>query len=350
MSEQALPHMRAQGMGLVVPQMQAHVRGVDGDWLEAFLAARGRERRRGRSGVRKPVSRNTLLANRRDVEVFARWYADFTGREFTPDQMDGWTLGQYQAWTRGVAKKSAGTWNRYVASLSVFVEWAQAAGYLAGEVDPLECIYQVKEVKKAPRWLGNGEFHDLMRALEQGVHGANTVLRKEQALETRAMAALMVFAGLRVGEVVGLELDDIQLREKGEKGREGKGCVRVRSGKGDKDAEVQLNTDAARMVRPWVELCRQRGKMRLFELTTRAVEVRFAELGREAGVEDLTPHRLRHTCCKRMVDAGVPLSTVRVIMRHEKIETTAAYAEPGEEDLQEAVEKVSQGKMARRGV
>jgi len=62
-----------------------------------------------------------------------------------------------------------------------------------------------------------------------------------------------------------------------------------------------------------------------------------AELGRRAGVE-VTPHMLRHTFAKNLVDAGVTLEKVAMLLGHSSLNTTKIYTIPGEADLQAAVE------------
>ena len=69
----------------------------------------------------------------------------------------------------------------------------------------------------------------------------------------------------------------------------------------------------------------------------RAVK-RFA---RVAGLENVTPHILRHTFGKSLLDNGVTLEKVATLMGHSNLNTTRIYTTPGEEDLIEAVEAIS---------
>jgi integrase/recombinase XerC len=64
--------------------------------------------------------------------------------------------------------------------------------------------------------------------------------------------------------------------------------------------------------------------------------------GRKIGLE-VSPHVLRHTFAKRLVDAGVPLPIVARLLGHNSIKTTAIYVEPGQEDLAKAVELLPGG-------
>ena len=61
----------------------------------------------------------------------------------------------------------------------------------------------------------------------------------------------------------------------------------------------------------------------------------------DARLEDVTPHTLRHTFGKNLVDAGVPLDRVAQLLGHESVDTTRIYTTPSEQDLQREVEKVA---------
>jgi site-specific recombinase XerD len=68
-----------------------------------------------------------------------------------------------------------------------------------------------------------------------------------------------------------------------------------------------------------------------------------AQLGKVAGIEGLTPHVLRHTFAKNLVDAGVGLEKVADLLGHRRLETTRIYTRPGERDLERAVEAIVAG-------
>ena len=61
----------------------------------------------------------------------------------------------------------------------------------------------------------------------------------------------------------------------------------------------------------------------------------------DARLEAVTPHTLRHTFGKNLVDAGVPLDRVASLLGHESVDTTRIYTTPSEQDLQQEVEKIA---------
>jgi integrase/recombinase XerC len=155
-------------------------------------------------------------------------------------------------------------------------------------------------------------------------------------LRDAAIVRLILFAGLRVGEIVQLRLSDVTLDER-------KGSVVVREGKGTKRREIPLNSRVRKAmleylrVRPDIEIndlfLGQRGEGIQSKTVQRAVQ-RFAG---EAGLENVTPHVLRHSFAKALIDNGVSLEKVATLLGHSNLNTTRIYTTPGERDLEEAV-------------
>ena len=156
-------------------------------------------------------------------------------------------------------------------------------------------------------------------------------------LRDAAIVKLILYAGLRVGEIVQLNMTDIILDER-------KGTVTVREGKGTKRREIPLNAKARKallaylQMRPDVEsnqlFLGQRNEGVRNKTVQRAVQ-RFANV---AGVENVTPHTLRHSFAKALIDAGVSLEKVATLLGHSNLNTTRIYTTPGEQDLSDAVD------------
>jgi len=221
-------------------------------------------------------------------------------------------------------KRKPATVNNTLDALSSFFTWAKGAGIV--QADPTDGVRRAREERGAPRWLTRRDVGALVRTVQK--YGS----RRDQALVT-----LLLHTGLRVSEAVALRVEDVTIRERS-------GYVVVRRGKGDKYREVPLNVTVRRVLQDW--LAAHPGGPWLFPgrggapLTRWAVEKMFARLGRLAGVE-VTPHKLRHTFCKMLVDAGESLDRVAVLAGHSNLNTTARYTRPGAEDLERAVEKLA---------
>lgn len=274
--------------------------------------------------------KKTVRAYLSDLKQFGLFYENSSEDRFSPDLLTNYDLRRFREWSLHEEKVSAATWNRRLATLRVFVEFAREAGY-ALELDPLEGIQAMKVMQKPPKWRTAAEFHRLMRVVEQQINTANTKLRKYRSRRDGAAVALMVYAGLRIGEVAALEWADIEISER-------KGSVIVRDGKGGKEREVPLSKEARRLIEPHRAQCSEQD---VFQISERALQKQVAKLGKLAKIENLTPHQLRHTFGKRMADAGVRLEVIQALMGHEKLETTMLYIQPGWEDLEDAVDAVN---------
>lgn len=290
----------------------------------------------GFEGWLRGTGRNerTVRAYLADVRSFALWFEGENREGFEVGKVTSFDLLGYRRWSIEEERVSPATWNRRRASLLVLVRWARDEGVLA--YDPAADLKGQAEVDQAPRWLSKEEYGRFMRQVERLANGVRSEAGRRQALRDQAVVALMVWAGLREGEVCELRREDVQVSER-------KGKVVVRHGKGEKYREVPLNEKARRAVKGWLDVCTQTGPLFIGKqgerLQARGVQRRVAEIGRLAGV-DVTPHQLRHTFAKRLLDKGGQLTEVKDLMGHSRLETTARYVKPGWEDLEYAVERI----------
>ena len=151
-----------------------------------------------------------------------------------------------------------------------------------------------------------------------------------------AIVKLIFYAGLRVGEIIQLRLSDIILDER-------KGSVIVREGKGTKRREIPLNVKARKamldylQVRPEIEsnylFLGQRNEGIKSKTVQRSV-TRFTD---PIGLRDVTPHTLRHTFAKSLIDSGVSFEKVATLLGHSNLNTTRIYTTPGIQDLEDAI-------------
>ena len=259
-------------------------------------------------------SARTVDSYLQDVRQFASWFFDVNGQEFEPALITGVDL---RAWReRSLNEVAAATWNRRRISLSVFCEFAVSIG-----------------------WLSYNPFSGVERAdqVELAVNGARTDAWKSQALRDQAIILLMVQAGLREGEVCALDVQDVEINERS-------GRVTIRRGKGDKRRQVPLNAEVRRAVKAWLEDSgRVAGALFVSKhgsrLGVRSVQRMVSELARRAGVE-ATPHSLRHSFAKRLLDEQTPLTVVSKLLGHSRLETTARYVQPGWSDFELAVARL----------
>ncbi len=115
--------------------------------------------------------------------------------------------------------------------------------------------------------------------------------------------------------------------------------MEVRQGKGGRRRVIPLTLTARQALQRWRDAQQPGPTARLFPLTLRAVQKLLARLSRQAGLDrPVTPHMLRHTFAKQLVDAGVPLDRVAALAGHASLSTTARYTRPTQADLERVVE------------
>ncbi|WP_034630933.1 tyrosine-type recombinase/integrase [Desulfotruncus alcoholivorax] len=267
------------------------------------------------------LSRRTIRTYITTLNRFTKWIEQVYG-EFDVAAITPLDVADYRRYLNQKGKKPA-TVNHALDVLNCFFAWANAEGNV--QTNPVAGIKRMREQKNAPRWLGRRELGALIRAVQK--YGKSRDI---------ALVMLLIHTGLRISEAVSLRQGDIVLRERS-------GLVRVRQGKGDKYREVPLNITVRRVLDgyigetkgEWLFPSRRGG-----HISTRAAENILTKYGRLAGL-DVTPHMLRHTFGKMLVDAGESLDRVAALMGHSNLNTTARYTRPSAQDLEYAVEKLA---------
>ena len=134
-------------------------------------------------------------------------------------------------------------------------------------------------------------------------------------LKHQAMLTTLYAAGLRVSELVGLRVADLDSQRM---------VIRVRQGKGNKDRYVMLSPMLLELLRAyWKE---RRPKERLFPVTVRCVQRMCAAMARKAKLaKRVSPHTLRHSFATHLLENGENIRKIQVLLGHRNVQTTARY-------------------------
>lgn len=263
-------------------------------------------------GQRSPA---TVAAYARDLADFASWYLEAAGELPEPGLVTELDLAEYRQHLLSRAKPA--TVNRRLAALAAWLEWAFEKGLAARR--PKMPRY-VRRERLAPRALSRREQNAMLRAVER--HGS---------ARDRAVVYVLLFCGLRVGELVALRVEDVELKD-----RHGK--IRV-AGKGAKFREVLVPAAARKALKDYLGQEERAGFPRA---EGAAHGPRRAADAQEARVScpdrGPKPHVLRHTCATNLLNSGVDLVKVAAILGHENLNTTMVYTRPTFEDLLRAVD------------
>ena len=218
------------------------------------------------------------------------------------------------------------TVNRALVSLSLFCQWALEQGRLV--TNPVLGIKPISRKELAPHWLTRQQQAAFVRAVQ-----------KQQNLRDLAIVGLMLHAGLRVSEVCALNRCDLVLRPRS-------GTVTVRYGKGNKQRVVPLNVTIRRILTDYLASLPNHQQV-LFtsrlssHFSVRGIQHLVKRYGYDSKIEHVSPHILRHSFCKNLIDTGVSLDRVALLAGHSSLEVTRRYTTPSEQDLQKAVERLA---------
>jgi integrase/recombinase XerC len=287
-------------------------------------------------------SEHTVAAYAGDVAAFFAWLAERLDKNAEPIEVTVFDLKKYREYLLDQGRKPAGI-NRRLAALRTFFNWAIEKELAT--TNPVQTLQGVKQDRRVPKALSSQKVYRLQRTAagqrQLAVAKAGEAITPSviAALRDEAVLNLLLYTGLRVGEVAALRLDDVALNGKAAK-------VIVRSGKGMKYRELPLHKEARQALAAYLKARPSDQGDQLFlgqrgPLGARGIQMQLAALGHAANVE-VTPHMLRHTFATRLLrEAGADLVTVASLLGHASIATTQIYTQPGEAEKVKAVEKLA---------
>jgi len=292
--------------------------------------------------VERGLAPNTLQAYRRDLR---RYVAFLDGRGIhRPDEVNEATIRSFMA---SLSAATYGDDERPYAARSVAREVSAVRSFHrfllregAAERDPATGVRQPKLPRSLPHPLTVDEVGRLLEVPREDTPAG---------LRDRALLELLYGSGLRVSELVGLDVDDVDLEE---------GAVLV-LGKGGKEREVPLGRFGREAVQAWLGRARgvfttgvSRGALFLNQrggrLTRQSVNRILAANVRAAGIERrVTPHSLRHSFATHLLEGGADVRVVQELLGHASVATTQIYTLVTQEHLREVY--YTSHPRARRG-
>lgn len=276
-------------------------------------------------GVRN-LSPNTVAAYRRDLAHFT----EYLSRAGIDDisAVNHSTLRSFLAnqQTRGYARASVA---RRSACLRAFFHYLTESGDLAS--DPSTTLTFPVKGRRLPRFLSEPEAESLVGGTEEG---------SDLGIRDRAIIELLYATGMRVGELCGLRLTDIELET---------GVIRV-VGKGDRERVVLAGQPAMRALSEYLNsvrpaLVRERaydGEAVFLGKRGAPIDPRQVRriVDREAralvGGEGLSPHTLRHTFATHLLANGADLRSVQELLGHKNVATTQIYTHVTRAEIRKA--------------
>lgn len=282
--------------------------------------------------VEKGASGNTIAAYRNDLGQLEAFIASRNGGSADWQKTNQQAILDYILFLSGKAYAEA-TVARKVAAVKSFFAYLQAEGIV--KTNPTESLASPKVGKQLPKPLTVQEIDEL---LEQPARRTTPEGKRD-----RAMLELMYATGLRVTELVSLDVTDAHLES-------AKPFIRL-VGKGNRERQIPLLDQPAQEVEEYVKLFRpklvgERKETALFvnrrgeRLTRQGFWLILKGYSRDAGIAGrVTPHTLRHSFATHMLRGGMDIHKVQELLGHANISTTQVYTQVSREHIREAYEK-----------
>lgn len=274
----------------------------------------------------KKASKNTLSSYLRDIRKFGEFLDSHSDSDMV--SADEETLGEYIEWLRS-SGKSVATVSRAIASLKCFYSFLLQHGYVSG--NPTTKLVPDKSTQKLPQILTSKEV-DLL--LEQ------PDCTDMKGYRDRAMLELLYATGIRVSELIALNISDVNLSV-------GVICCRGK----DKERYIPLYQKAIKALREYIEFIRPQmiaspDEQSLF------VNVSGERMSRQgfwkliktyqakAKIEKtITPHTLRHSFAAHLLENGADLHSIQEMLGHADISSTQIYSQLVKKQLKDVYNK-----------
>jgi len=279
----------------------------------------------------KGASNNTIAAYRNDLEQLVE-YLKAHGDGSRWEKVNRMLIQDFILDLKQ-RKYAETTVARKVAAIRSFFSFLSAEGILAD--NPTEGLASPRVGKMLPKAITPNEVDEL---LEQPCKRSTPEARRD-----RAMLELMYATGMRVTELVSLDLENISV--------DGKNPFVRCTGKGAKERLIPIHEQAAEAVVEYLTearplLVRNKNEKALFvnrrgeRLTRQGFWLILKGYAKAANLrDDVTPHTLRHSFATHMLRGGMPLRHVQEMLGHANISTTQVYTHLATEHMREAYEK-----------
>ncbi len=223
-------------------------------------------------------------------------------RKITTEDMRSY-LSQYQEWN-GCSKVTVDNVRRNISS---FFSWLEEENYILKS--PMRRIHKIKTNQQVKEIITDEDIERLRDSCS--------------CMRDLAMIDLLYSTGIRVGELVNLNISDVNF--------EARECVVF--GKGGKERKVYFDAKSKLHLQAYLS-SRVDDNEALFvtldaphdRLKISGVEIRMRSLGRSNNLTRIHPHKFRRTMATRAIDKGMPIEQVQKILGHSQIDTTMQYA------------------------
>lgn len=277
------------------------------------------------------ASDHTVSSYRADLTQFFA----FLNARVNPLEITSAEIESYLSYLHHEEKQKSTSIARKLSALRQFFKFLRIEHEMG--TDPLENVSTPKLGKGIPKGLTESEVQDLLRITEDGLQYPEKNAAASRSRD-RAMIYLLYASGLRISELAGLTLNNLETEQ---------GYVRVR-GKGEKERIVPFAPVAGEHLLDYVQNHRSSFSPTTAHvfisargvLTRQAIWKILAKLARAAGIQKrVTPHMLRHSFATHLLQSGINLRSLQLLLGHADLSTTQIYTHVAPEHLKKIHKK-----------
>jgi len=273
--------------------------------------------------VEKGLAKNSLSAYENDLTKLKTW-CEKNGYEIenlTRQDLREWMIDL------GRTKLLDNSKRRIVSALRGFYKFLMIDGHI--KINPAENLDLPQKGLYLPKFLNQAEMDQLL---------AMPDVSTETGVRDRALLELMYACGLRVSEAVNAKLGDIDIE----------GGILTTTGKGSKTRRVPVGSSAVEWVRSYLSIRRKKENTEIQNLFVTPAGMAMnrgsifelvREYGRKAGLQDISPHTLRHSFATHLVQNRADIRSVQQMLGHADISTTQIYTHMTDAHLRESYER-----------
>jgi integrase/recombinase XerD len=270
--------------------------------------------------VEKGLAKNSLDAYENDLTKLKAWTEKngFSIKALTRQDLREWLIDLNRA------KLSDNSRRRVVSSLRGFYKFLVIDGHI--KTNPAEDLDVPQKGSYLPRFLTQAEIEQLFAVPD---------ITTETGLRDRAMLEVMYACGLRASEIAGLRPGDIDLE----------GGILTTTGKGSKTRRVPVGSSAIEWLRSYLAVRRRKESIDVAQvfvtpagapITRRAIYTIVKAHAAAAGLDDVSPHTLRHSFATHLVQNRADIRSVQQMLGHADISTTQIYTHMTDAHLRES--------------
>lgn len=273
--------------------------------------------------VEKGLAKNSLESYKRDLAKLRAWTEKngFDLPNLTRQELREWLIDL------GGTKLSENSKHRLISAMRGFYKFLMIDGHITK--NPAEDLDSPQKGFYLPKFLNQAEIEMLLAAPD---------VSTETGLRDRAILELMYACGLRVSEAVDLKLPDVDLDA----------GVLTCTGKGSKTRRVPVGASAVEWLKSYFAIRRKKENIEIRNLfvtpagkplTRQAIYLFIKEYSEKCGLEDVSPHTLRHSFATHLVQNSADIRSVQQMLGHADISTTQIYTHMTDAHLKKSYEK-----------